>query len=354
MRYKKTSNENAAILKNQLRLIIAIPFITTLFVLGFGLLIIYLNQKFLLAPHSAPNALKVHQTLGDIVIATIITALGAMIAGIIIAYAVTRPVREFASSTKKIIHGDFTGEIHPGSATEFTQLADAFNQMILSLNSFFMHGLTGGMITIDKDGKICSLSSDAEMLLACSTSDLAGKHIDEVFIGQGENIDFRDAVISSLEQQHPFRQKELRVRNNQGELLTFSVSSSLMNDENFPVLGLTVKLEDLTDLKRVQEQMRRIDRLATLNSLAAGVAHNVRNPLCSIRGFAQLINERAAQHPEWQEYTNLIIKDVDRINGVIEQLIQNLRPGTPDWDYHKVDEVVKETLFHARNEEKQF
>ncbi|MEW6203256.1 MAG: HAMP domain-containing protein [bacterium] len=342
--------ENSALQKSQLRLIIAIPFITTLLVLGFGLLIIYLNQKQLLAPNSMPNTLKVHQALGDIVTATIIAAIGALITGIILAYALTRPIREFTASTKKILQGDFTSKITYRSTTEFSQLADSFNQMILSLNNFFKRSPSGGMITFDKNKNILSLSIDAEILLGCTSAELTGKHINESFLGKDENSDFRNAIVSSLENQNAMHQKELHIRNMQGELLTVSLSSSLIDDENFPELGLTVKLEDLTDIRRVQEQMRRIDRIAAFNSFAAGVAHNVRNPLCSIRGFAQLINERAAQHPELKEYTSLIIKDVDRINTVIEHLIHDLRPGTPDWDYHKVDDVVKETLYQARED----
>ena len=342
--------ENSSLQKSQLRLIIAIPFITTLLVLGFGLLIIYLNKKQLLAPNSMPNALKVHQTLGDIVTATIIAAIGALITGIILAYALTRPVREFTASTKKILQGDFTPKISYRSTTEFSQLADAFNQMIFSLNNFFMRSPSGGMITFDKNEKFFSLSSDAEMLLGCTSAELTGKRLNESFLGQDENSDVRNAIVSSLENKKPLNKKELHLRNMQGELLTVLLSSSLIDDENFPALGLTVKLEDLTDIRHVQEQMRRIDRLAALNSFAAGVAHNVRNPLCSIRGFAQLINERASQHPELKEYTSLIIKDVDRINTVIEQLVHNLQPGTPEWDYHKVDDVVKETLYQARDD----
>lgn len=338
----------AAKSKAQLRLVFAIPFLTTALVLAFGLLVIYINQKLLLTPGASPTPLKVHSVLNNVFAATVIAALGSLAAGAVLAYAIVRPFKDFNKISSRLAKGDFSGEVRARGVSELAQLTDTFNQMIISLNHFLINKLSGGNINMDMDGRLLSLNSEAEAILGCTADRLVGRRVSDTFLGSDENREFRDTITALLQNETTMEKKEVRLLRPDQSGITVSLSSSLQEGKDSPVIGISVHLEDVTHLKQVQEQLRRLDRIAALDSLASSVAHNVRNPLCSIRGFAQLINERASANPEWKEYSRQIMRDADCINQIIEHLIDNLQPGTSEWNYHEVENVVRSTLYRAK------
>jgi two-component system sensor histidine kinase HydH len=83
-------------------------------------------------------------------------------------------------------------------------------------------------------------------------------------------------------------------------------------------------------LERTREQVRRAEKLAAIGKLAAGVAHEIRNPLGSIRGFAQFLSHVMKDHPEEREYADVMVREVDRINRVVSDLLTYARPLVPE------------------------
>ncbi|MEW5945728.1 MAG: HAMP domain-containing protein [bacterium] len=316
--------------RTHLRLIVAIPFFTTLLVLGFGLLAIYLGQDLLLNPRRLPNSLMIHQAMNSLVVATVIAAAGALIAGSILAYAINRQLVKFRSATRKIAEGDFTATLPLQGPGEFAQLTTALNEMILALNQFIIHGSPGGMITIDVNGKIRFVSSDAETLLECGARELRNRKFDEVFIGDHKNPQLRDLISLSLLENVPVNRRNVSFVNAAGKNLRMMVSTTPLRNEDGPVRGISVEFENLPCPGQLRDAASRTTHNTGMNDLAASIAHNVRNPLCSIRGFAQLVNERAENQTALKRYTDMIIRDVDHINGVIERLIRNVQHEEPE------------------------
>ncbi len=83
----------------------------------------------------------------------------------------------------------------------------------------------------------------------------------------------------------------------------------------------------LTERKKLEEQMQRADRMATLGEIAAGVAHEIRNPLTAVRGFVQLIDEEFSEKDSRREFTRIILKEVNRLNRIVEELLYYARPS---------------------------
>ncbi len=90
-------------------------------------------------------------------------------------------------------------------------------------------------------------------------------------------------------------------------------------------LGQVIVLDDLTEVRRLEEQVRRADRLAALGRLAGGLAHEIRNPLGIVRAAAQMLASEA-KTPELQEYTTVIRQEVDRVEKLIQELLDYARP----------------------------
>ncbi|MGV1098772.1 two-component system sensor histidine kinase NtrB [Thiovibrio sp. JS02] len=104
------------------------------------------------------------------------------------------------------------------------------------------------------------------------------------------------------------------------------VSSVPIADKQGAHLGRVTLIYDLSEVKRLEAQIRRHDRLVALGKMAAGVAHEVRNPLSSIKGFATLLGSRFAEQSEEKEAANLMIHEVERLNRSITELLTYARP----------------------------
>jgi signal transduction histidine kinase len=88
-------------------------------------------------------------------------------------------------------------------------------------------------------------------------------------------------------------------------------------------------IEDLTDRRALEAQLRRVDRLASVGQLAAGVAHEVRNPLAIVRATAQLLASQAGANPMLRQYTQVLTSESDRIERLISDLLEYARPRPP-------------------------
>jgi len=95
--------------------------------------------------------------------------------------------------------------------------------------------------------------------------------------------------------------------------------------------------------KKLEEQVQRADRVSLIGEMAAGMAHEIRNPLMAIRGFAQLQGEDTTPQ-EQKEYNEIIVREVDRMNQLIEQLLYFSRPTLAHLTQVNINDVMKNTL----------
>lgn len=86
---------------------------------------------------------------------------------------------------------------------------------------------------------------------------------------------------------------------------------------------------DVTRVRQMEQEVQRVARLADLGKLAAGAAHEIRNPLTAIRGFAQLIHQEAEPGSPFREYAEILIREIDRIEGLVSDMLLLARPGDP-------------------------
>ncbi len=110
------------------------------------------------------------------------------------------------------------------------------------------------------------------------------------------------------------------------------------------MLGVLVVLTDITALKRLELQIRRSDRLASLGTLSAGMAHEIKNPLVSIKTFAQLLPERYQDSDFRETFSNLIGHEIDRIDSLVNQLLRFARPAKPLLKPMHVHTVLEKSL----------
>ena len=109
-------------------------------------------------------------------------------------------------------------------------------------------------------------------------------------------------------------------------MIFLALSATPIRDETGTCRGAVIVLRDLSVIKKLEEKVRRSEKLAAIGELAAGIAHEIRNPLSSIRGFAQFLRHALKDKPQEQVYADTMVAEVDRINRVVSDLLTFARP----------------------------
>lgn len=188
-----------------------------------------------------------------------------------------------------------------------------------------MASMPNGILSIDPDGKITAINGPARELMGLQTGNLNQVNLRSM-------IDFADLGIDrTLSNGTSVKEKEILVERPDGPVsLALSAAPMVRDDSQAPNGGAVIILRDLTEIKGLEERVRRSERLAGIGALAATVAHEVRNPLSSIRGFARFLAQLLRDRPQEREYAELMVDEVDRINKVVTDLLAFAHPALPE------------------------
>jgi two-component system sensor histidine kinase HydH len=122
------------------------------------------------------------------------------------------------------------------------------------------------------------------------------------------------------------------------------VSGAVLHGEDEGFLGYVFIFRDLVEVRRLQQEVERTKRLASLGSLAAGVAHEIRNPLSSVKGFATYFREKLKDSPQDRDTATTMIQEVERLDRVIGQLLEFARPSTLKIKPVRVTDLIRHSL----------
>ncbi len=178
-----------------------------------------------------------------------------------------------------------------------------------------------GFIALDLDGRIVSANPAAEMILGIRAADFMKKTLREVF--------------PALEHQNVLPENEQPkktewVYEGGGEKKILAATSSLFRNSDGEVLGVIIIFHDITHFKKMEDAIAKSERLAAVGRMAAGLAHEIRNPLGSISGSIQIM-KGALEHEVKAPHDRLmaiILRETDRLNGIITRFLSYAQPNT--------------------------
>jgi two-component system, NtrC family, sensor histidine kinase HydH len=205
--------------------------------------------------------------------------------------------------------------------------------------------MPNGMLSIDPRGKITSINEPARRLLGITETDARQQDLKSI-------IDFDATGISQTLAQgtHVVEKEFLYQRSSDRVPLSISVAPIRHQEKRASHTGAVIILRDLTEIKQLQEKVRRSEKLAGIGALAATVAHEVRNPLSSIRGFAKFLAHLVKDRPQEREYAELMVDEVDRINNVVTNLLTFAQPVRPELAPTDITEVLEHTVRLVRED----
>jgi len=214
------------------------------------------------------------------------------------------------------------------------QLKDASGalQNLQALHENIIHSIGSGLITTGLDGRITLVNAAAEKLLEKPAAELLGAPIDQLFLD----------TLPTLESQN--QHAEVRFDLPTKFRKTFRVRVAALTLPERAECGYVYAFDDLTDIRRLEREVRVQDRLAAVGRLAAAIAHEIRNPLTSIAGSVSMLSGVPEMNEEHRRLLDIVTRESQRLNAIITDFLAYSR--TKQFHFSKVDliELVEDTL----------
>jgi two-component system, NtrC family, sensor histidine kinase HydH len=194
-----------------------------------------------------------------------------------------------------------------------------------------------GLIATDREGKIAFFNSAAGTITGVPRHGALGRPPARVLPGPLCDL------LRQLEQGQTITEREMMCTFAHGRTLPISAGAAHIVNEDGLFVGHVLILKDLQELRRLQAEVRRQEKLAALGGLAAGVAHEIRNPLSSIKGLATYFGAKFAEGSQDKQLAQVMTQEVDRLNRVISELLEFARPA----DVKKKPTNINALLAHS-------
>jgi two-component system sensor histidine kinase HydH len=194
-----------------------------------------------------------------------------------------------------------------------------------------------GLITIDPDRKVVSANPKAIELFDCSEHDMQGKTLQQL-TGPEEC-----SLAPFLRAGKEFIDQPMECIRKDGETISLKVSASHLRDIDGSLRGMVLILRDQRKIRAMEEMLERSRRHAALGRMAAGIAHEIRNPLGTLRGFAQYFARLGNKDSKAEEYSGMMVAEVDRLNRTVSALLQFSRPSEPEMTDVNLNQLLIKT-----------
>ena len=178
-----------------------------------------------------------------------------------------------------------------------------------ALHENVIHSIRSALITTDLEGRITLMNAPGQKVLERTASSVYGRHISELFLDPLPTINSLSV------------QSEVRGLTPSGLEKTFDVNVTALIVPEQGTIGYVYTFEDRTELRRLEGEVRRRDRLAAVGRLAAGIAHEIRNPLASIAGSINVLAEVTPFNEEQKTLVNIITRESTRLNAIISDFL---------------------------------
>jgi two-component system sensor histidine kinase PilS (NtrC family) len=181
-----------------------------------------------------------------------------------------------------------------------------------------------GLLTLDAEGRIIYFNQAAGEILAVDDKRAKGNFIEDVL--HSGLKDFSQKLIDALLNRRPEMRAEINIRHPQKGIIPVGLSSSVLTDDEGDVRGLIAVFQDLTEAKKFEARLRASDRLAAVGRLAAGIAHEIRNPLASISGSVEILkDDLQLSDGDDLRLLELILKESSRLNTILSDFLNFAR-----------------------------
>ena len=210
----------------------------------------------------------------------------------------------------------------------------SFNHLEV-LHENIVQSIASGILTLNNLGKITSFNHAAQVITRLKSSEILGKNFYEIFFSpQDKNINLNNLP----------KRFETSFTRSDGASFILGFSSSILRDKQQNEIGKIATFQDLTRVRDMEEKIKRMDRLAALGGLAAGIAHEIRNPLTSLSGSIQVLRDQLDLTEENRKLINIALGETKRLNNLITDFLLFAQPERGEKKKLDISSLIEETL----------
>jgi PAS domain S-box-containing protein len=228
------------------------------------------------------------------------------------------------------------GQKTSGESEKITQTLEDLGHFTESIVEIVQDGL----IAIDRDGKVLYFNKAAQDILGYDRKRVIGKNIDSILSSE----DLKRILAGGFKAGEARVGKETTLKKLNGDPVSIGTSAAVYTDGAGNSEGHIITFKDLTEIHRMQEEILRMDRLASLGEISSGIAHEIRNPLAAIKTTAQAMEEEMEPEDPKREFLSRIVKEIDRLDTMLRAFFSFAKPKRPMFARCDIRDVVKEVL----------
>ncbi len=215
-----------------------------------------------------------------------------------------------------------------------------------ALHERIVESIRSGVVTTDLAGRIYTCNVAAEEMTGYAAEALRGQEASILFGRLAGRI---EESLSAANEGQPAPRYEADCLTPDGLRVRLGYTISPLAGEGGRTSGLVITFQDLTHVRALEETSRRQDRLAAVGRVAAGIAHEIRNPLAAMRGAIQVLHSEADGDPAQAELMEIILRESDRLNNIITDFLTYARPRRGELTETDLREPLRETFTLLRH-----
>ncbi len=220
-----------------------------------------------------------------------------------------------------------------------TTLAD-----LQATSDHIINSIRSGLITIDLNGNIMTFNNGAVEITGYK-EELGGAHISFLI---GEWLWNKTLSTDFSREKKPLRYEAWR-KTRQGKDIFLGIGASPLYTKNDTQIGYIISFQDLTETKRLEEEIKLKEKMAAIGNLAASIAHEIRNPLASIKGSVQLMRSELPLIEEKARLMDIVLRESDRLNKIVEDFLVYAKPQRSNVRKLNVSTLLSEIVQLLKN-----
>jgi nitrogen-specific signal transduction histidine kinase len=335
-------------------LVLALPLFFLLFAVMEGWFLLAMVENEFPQTNATWNALETTRKA-----ITIFAFLG-ILSGLGWAWVILQPLKRYRAQLDRFAEGIRTGPIEVDQQPDLSLLAQSFNRVLTEMERDLPHRVqavldtvSSGILMLDREGRIEWVNPSGSRLFETPRERISGRYYQEVFRRSEALVNL---IRKALESESDFPQEHLLYTDRFGEDRELGVRACWVRDPEQSPIALAVTLVDLNRMESFTTGFHRAEQLSSLGKIASGIAHEIRNPLASIRSLSQLMDANPNLPTEKvHAYGRIMTEEIDRINRVLDRLsllVSNREQPRTEVTFRNIINAVWEMAAHMAKRKK--
>jgi PAS domain S-box-containing protein len=209
-----------------------------------------------------------------------------------------------------------------------------------------LQSMVSGVLTADTRKMIVTYNNMAEKIMGKKASEVLGKNCEELWGKKGEIT----KIIENTLKDKRYINFESSISSPERGLVPVSFSSTILRDHQGKKIGALVTIQDLSEVKELEGKVRQADKLSALATMAAGMAHEIKNPLSSMKVLSQLLPRKFDDPAYRKKLQEIIPREINRIDRIVESLLGFARAAVPNFEEVQIKDILKENLKYFKDQ----